>query len=56
MKAKTRTQMASEYGVSRKTFYNWLKKHQIAIPANTLIAPKDQKKIYSILGKPKKVL
>jgi hypothetical protein len=50
--AKTKQQMADEYGVCWKTFDKWLKKHKIKIDRG-LITPKDQNKIYSALGIPK---
>ncbi|MCG8310038.1 MAG: hypothetical protein MI975_21760 [Cytophagales bacterium] len=53
MKAKTRTQLASEYGVSRKTLYNWLKNHNIVLGKGQL-TPSDQKKIIDKLGPPDK--
>jgi hypothetical protein len=39
--AKTRTQMASEYGVCLKTFNRWLKRENIVLPQG-LMCPKDQ--------------
>ncbi|MFO7851925.1 MAG: hypothetical protein R6X28_05635 [Bacteroidales bacterium] len=53
MKAKSKQDLATEYGVSLKTFNKWLKKHNIKI-SRGLITPKDQEKIYDKLGFPKK--
>ncbi|MFO8234732.1 MAG: hypothetical protein R6U04_04920 [Bacteroidales bacterium] len=53
MKAKSKQDMAEEYGVSRKTFDKWLKKHNIKI-SRGLLTPKDQEIIYKKLGVPKK--
>ncbi|MEO1518114.1 MAG: hypothetical protein AAFV95_24045 [Bacteroidota bacterium] len=51
MKAKTRLQLASLYGVDRKTFSRWLKKRKIDIPKG-VICPKDQERIFTELGVP----
>lgn len=51
--AKTRQQIADEYGVSRKTFYNWLKEASIKLKRR-LITPTEQKVIYDEFGHPKK--
>jgi len=53
MKAKTKQDMANEYGVCLKTFVRWLKKHNIKI-SRGLITPKEQKEIYNKLGIPKR--
>jgi len=50
--AKTKQQIADEYGVCWKTFDKWLKKHKIKIDRG-LITPKDQEEIYTKLGNPK---
>jgi hypothetical protein len=50
--AKTKQQLAEEYGVCSKTFNKWLKKYDIEIDRG-LITPKDQEMIYSKLGVPK---
>ena len=50
--AKTRTQIALEYGVSRRTFYNWLKKEGIFLRSRTLVTPKELTRIYEQLGHP----
>ncbi len=51
LNSKTRSELASEYGVSRKTFYNWLKKENIILPQGT-IKPCDVRKIYQTFGSP----
>lgn len=51
--SKTRSELASEYGVTRKTFYNWLKKENIHIPQGA-IKPCDVRKIYQTFGTPEK--
>ncbi len=53
--AKTRGQLAQEYGISRKTFYNWLKESGICLSDRKLITPKEQEIIYEIFGQPKKI-
>ena len=50
-KAKTRQEIANEYGVDRKTLYRWLKRENIEI-SKGLVTPKEQKLIYDRLGKP----
>jgi len=50
-RAKTRQEIAIEFGISTKTFSRWLKKEKINI-SNGLITPKDQEKIYEIFGHP----
>ena len=50
--ARTKQQLADEYGVCWKTFDKWLKKYKIKIDRG-LITPKDQEKIYTKLGIPK---
>lgn len=49
--SKTRSELASEYGITRKTFYNWLKKEGISIPQG-IIRPCDVRKIYQAFGMP----
>lgn len=48
---KTRQEIAQEYGISRKTFYNWLKREGICLQ-NRLVSPKEQQLIYERLGNP----
>lgn len=50
--AKTRQQMASEYGICCKTFSKWLKQNKIILPKG-LITPKRQEMIYEKIGVPK---
>ena len=50
---KTRSQIAHEYGVCRKTFYNWCKEKDLHLP-NGLINVKMQEKIYDTFGEPGK--
>ncbi len=49
--AKTRQQMADEYGICRKTFNKLLLRRNIRIDRG-LILPLDQKRIYDKLGDP----
>jgi len=51
--AKTRQQIADEYGVCRKTFYNWCKRNGIYLSGG-LINPKEQEIIYKTFGNPRK--
>ena len=51
MKSKTREELATAYGVCRKTFYNWLKKEGIKL-SNRYLTPKEIKLIYETFGKP----
>ena len=53
IKSKTRQELATEYAVSRKTIYNWLKEKGIKL-SGKLITPKELKQIYKAFGKPKK--
>jgi len=50
-RAKTRQEIADEYGISTKTFSRWLKKENIVLSSG-LLTPKEQKIIYETLGKP----
>lgn len=50
-KAKTRQQIAEEYGVSSKTLSRWLKNEGVELPSG-LIKPKWQKIIYQRFGAP----
>ena len=54
MKAKTRQELATEFGINRKTLYRWLKKAQIVLSGNNMINPKELKMIYLTFGNPKK--
>ncbi|WP_186756036.1 hypothetical protein [Echinicola salinicaeni] len=51
LKFKTRSEMASEYGVDRKTFRSMLLKADIHLPKG-LVSPADQQKINEKLGAP----
>jgi predicted DNA-binding transcriptional regulator YafY len=50
---KSRSQLADEYGVSRRTFYNWLKKEGIELPKR-MLTPPEIEQIYSMFGDPDK--
>lgn len=47
----TRDELARDYKVSRKTLYNWFKKHGIKVSSGHL-CPKEIESIYEKLGKP----
>lgn len=49
---KTRAKIAKEYGISRKTLYNWLKKEGIQFRYRTLGA-EEMELIYERFGRPK---
>ena len=51
-KVKTRSQIAEEYGISRRTLYNWCKREGIDLPARGALCPKTQTKIYEVFGPP----
>lgn len=53
IKSKTRKEIAHEYGIDRKTLYNWLKEEKIKIKQRRLITPKDQMIIYKCFGIPR---
>jgi hypothetical protein len=48
---KTKQQMADEYGICRKTFNKLLLKKNLIIERG-LICPRDQLRIYDVLGEP----
>jgi DNA invertase Pin-like site-specific DNA recombinase len=52
LKAKTRQEVALEYGISVKTLNRWLQRANIVLPSG-LIKPNHLKIIYSIFGIPK---
>ncbi len=52
LKAKTRKELADEYGVSPRTFRRKLKSKNLDLP-NGLITPKDLEKIYQTFGVPR---
>jgi hypothetical protein len=49
--AKTRQQIAREYGISYKTLTRWMKREGLEIPPG-LVRPHDCAKIYDIFGHP----
>jgi hypothetical protein len=51
LKAKTRKEVANEYGVSLKTLNRWFKKENLQIP-NGLIYPINLRIIYETFGSP----
>lgn len=51
LKAKTRKEVAIEYGIKVRTLYRWLKKEDIRLPSG-LIKPKHLKMIYETFGHP----
>lgn len=51
LQAKTREQIALEYGISARTLRRWLKKSGIQLP-NRLLCPKEQIQIYQEFGFP----
>lgn len=46
---KTRSQIAEELGISRKTLYNWLKKAEIKLEKG-MISPQVQIELYKKFG------
>jgi predicted site-specific integrase-resolvase len=52
-KAKTRIEIAEEYGISRRTLQRWLKKEKIEV-SKGLIKPEELNRIYDRFGKPEK--
>jgi abortive infection bacteriophage resistance protein len=52
MQAKTRQNIADEYGISTKTLSRWLKKHQINLIGRDRICPMVVEEIYLKLGCP----
>ena len=51
-KAKTRQQIAYEYGICSRTLKRWLAAHEIKL-SKGLITPKEQEMIYNLFGIPK---
>jgi len=49
--AKTREQIAQEYGISRKTLYNWLRREGLQF-SQTLLGPRQVARIYAQFGEP----
>lgn len=54
-KSKTREELAKEYGVSRRTFYSWLKQADLNFSRGVL-NPRDLKEIYTRFGRPKELI
>ncbi len=52
--AKTRQQIANEYGIDRKTLYRWLKTAGIQLSRRRLVTPAEQELIHQKFGKPKR--
>jgi len=52
LKAKSRGEVADEYGIKARTFYRWLKNANIKLPRG-LIKPCDLQIIYNTFGIPK---
>jgi len=52
IKAKTREQVALEYGINVRTLFRWLKNDNIKLPRG-LIKPCHLQLIYDIYGPPK---
>lgn len=50
-KAKSRKQIADEYGISPRTLRRWLKKYDIVLPKR-LLCSKEQQMIYESFGHP----
>lgn len=49
LKAKTKSEMANELGMSRATFYRRIKEKKLELPKG-LLSPKIQKEILKTLG------
>ena len=52
LQAKTRNEVAAEYGISTRTLKRWLKKRNINITARDRIPPKELTIIYVTFGNP----
>jgi DNA invertase Pin-like site-specific DNA recombinase len=52
-RAKTRQQIADEFGIDRKTLYRWLKRNKISVETG-LLTPFEQAQIYHSFGKPER--
>jgi transcriptional regulator with XRE-family HTH domain len=51
LKAKSRQEIAEEYGISTRTLSRWFQKNNLNIP-NGLLSPKIQDVIYQEFGRP----
>ena len=49
--AKTRKEIAAEYGIDARTLNKWLQRRQVALPSGNL-CPSSQQLIYDTLGWP----
>ncbi|WP_439483306.1 hypothetical protein [Cyclobacterium plantarum] len=52
-RAKSRLEIAAEYGISARTLSRWLKNKKIQI-SNGLVTVKEQELIYKVFGEPDK--
>jgi transposase-like protein len=50
--AKSRQEIAEEYGISPRTLSRWLQKAELDLPRG-LVSPKSQEVIYEKFGRPK---
>ncbi len=50
--AKSRQEIANEFGISARTLDRWLKKHGILFEHQRLLTPKEQEEVYAALGNP----
>lgn len=55
MRAKTRQEIANEFGINRKTLYRWLKHENVQLK-NRLITPDEQSLIYNMFGFPESLV
>jgi transposase-like protein len=53
LQAKTRQEVAEEFGISTKTLHRWLKKWNISVTPRDRICPKALSTLYEKLGCPK---
>ncbi len=51
--AKSKTQLASEYGTSVRTFVSWLKNHDIQTGRRKLLTSKEVGMVYTRIGIPR---
>ena len=51
-RAKTRQEIADEYGISPRTLFRWLEKAEFDLPRG-LLSPKSQELIYREFGDPR---
>lgn len=55
IRAKTRKEIANEFGINRKTLYRWLKSENVQLK-NRLVTPDEQTIIYKLFGFPETLL